>query len=485
MTSVGYGRTHVAKTGRWKFVWRQRAVIISMVLADVALAFLIWLAAYALQTVWGWGELTEIAIATVAPSVAVWIGLRSLFGLYPGYGLDSAEKLRRHTYSVFATLAMLAIFALGIRVGELLSRPLMAVAFLGLLFLTPFVRYFVMLGLKWFELWGKPVITLGYKDSGSQFMDLLEQEWALGYTPFALFDYNLVPAGASFKEGPYEETLADAMNLGRTEGLDTAIFAMPYTRREQLASMVDVASESFRHVLVVPNLRGVTNSAVIARDLAGTFAVEVKHNLLDPWARRLKRALDLLGVVVGGLLVSPLLIAIVVLIKLDSPGPAFYGHRRLGARSEHFLCWKFRTMYADAERSLEVYLQSDPDLRAEWELNHKLRDDPRITSVGRLLRRTSLDELPQLWNVLRAEMSLIGPRPIVDAEVPKYKNDYKLYARIRPGMSGLWQVGGRSDTGYEERVAIDAYYVRNWSVWLDLIILARTVKIVLRGRGAY
>jgi len=275
------------------------------------------------------------------------------------------------------------------------------------------------------------------------------------------------------------------VNLARKRKIDTAIFALPHTRREDLAPLVSQASLNFRHVMVIPNLGGITNSAVVARDFAGTLGVEIKHNLLFPWARRTKRALDLCGAVVGGLLVSPILLAIYSLIKLDSRGPAFYGHWRLGAEGKHFFCWKFRTMYADAERSLEVYLQSDPDLRAEWERNHKLRDDPRITSVGRLLRRTSLDELPQLWNVLRAEMSLIGPRPIVDTEVPKYKNDYKLYARIRPGMSGLWQVGGRSDTGYEERVAIDAYYVRNWSVWLDLIILARTVKIVLRGRGAY
>ena len=249
--------------------------------------------------------------------------------------------------------------------------------------------------------------------------------------------------------------------------------------------MVSVASESFRHVVVIPNLAGITNSAVTARDLTGIFAVEIKHNLLDPWAQRLKRVLDLFGAVVGGLLISPLLLAIVVLIKLDSSGPVFYGHRRLGAKGEYFRCWKFRTMSTDAEWLLDEHLQRNPDLQAEWEQNHKLREDPRVTRVGRFLRKLSLDELPQLWNVLRAEMSLTGPRPIVDAEIPKYKKNYALYKRIRPGMSGFWQVGGRSDTDYEERVAMDSYYVRNWSVWLDIIILARTIKIVLAGKGAY
>jgi lipopolysaccharide/colanic/teichoic acid biosynthesis glycosyltransferase len=156
----------------------------------------------------------------------------------------------------------------------------------------------------------------------------------------------------------------------------------------------------------------------------------------------------------------------------------------VGAGGKHFLCWKFRTMHVNAERLLDQCLQDSPILRAEWEQNQKLRDDPRVTRVGHLLRQTSLDELPQLWNVLRGEMSLTGPRPIVDVEVPKYGEVYKLYKRIRPGMSGIWQVSGRSDTSYAERVEMDSYYVRNWSVWLDLIILARTVKCVALGRGA-
>jgi Undecaprenyl-phosphate galactose phosphotransferase WbaP len=193
----------------------------------------------------------------------------------------------------------------------------------------------------------------------------------------------------------------------------------------------------------------------------------------------------LFGVVVGGLLISPLLLVIVALIKLDTSGPVFYWQQRLGGRGKSFRCWKFRTMHTDAESLLSNLLQSDAGARSEWERNQKLRSDPRVTRVGRVLRKTSLDELPQLLNVLRGEMSLVGPRPIVDAEVPKYHEVYKLYRRVTPGMSGLWQVSGRSDTTYEERVAMDAYYVRNWSVWLDLVILARTVKSVLFNLGAY
>ena len=334
-------------------------------------------------------------------------------------------------------------------------------------------------------MWGKRVVVLSYKETGTDIATRLEQRWELGYNPIAVFNYRLdtVAGGSGGKD--HQQVLADVVDLARTWEVDIAIFAMPHTRREQLAELVDMASLSFRHVLVIPNLNGITNSAVVARNLAGTFAVEIKYNLLDPWSRRVKRILDVFGAVMGGLLISPLLAAIVILIKLDSPGPVFYGHQRLGVGGRYFRCWKFRTMHADAEVLLDEYLRGNPLLRAEWELSQKLRNDPRVTHVGHLLRKTSLDELPQLWNVLLGEMSLVGPRPIVEAEVMKYGDIYELYRRIKPGMSGLWQVSGRSNTGYAERVEMDASYVHNWSVWLDLVLLARTVKTVMRGRGAY
>jgi Undecaprenyl-phosphate galactose phosphotransferase WbaP len=486
-TATTRGELQVAK--RWKPIWRQRLIIATLVLSDLLLALAIWGAAYLVQGIWN--QETPLGIAaiadvpTIVPTIAVWIGIRALLGLYPAYGLDSTERLRRHTYSVFTALAIVTIFAAGFRVADLPSRALLFMAFAGLLFTTPFVQYSARWGMRRIGLWGKPVIVLSYKETGEQFLRLLEREWGQGYDPIALFDYNLMSAGAYFEETPYEKTLADAIAVAREQGVDTIFLAIPYTRREQLARMVSVASESFRHVLLVPNLSGVTNSAVAARDFAGTFAVEIKHNLLDPWAQRLKRALDMFGAAVGGLLISPLMVAIAVLIKLDSQGPVFYGHQRLGAGSKKFLCWKFRTMRKDAERLLDEHLQNDPNLQAEWEQNHKLRNDPRVTRVGHFLRKTSLDELPQLWNVLWGEMSLIGPRPIVEAEVSKYEKAYKLYIRIKPGMSGFWQVSGRSDTGYDERVYMDSYYVRNWSIWLDIVLLARTVKTVLLGRGAY
>ncbi len=307
-------------------------------------------------------------------------------------------------------------------------------------------------------------------------MQTLKEEWGLGYKPVGIFDFRLAPRGGVLEGVPYGGTVTDAIERARTQRIDTVIFAMPHVRRNYLVEFVDKASLYFPHVLITPNLSGVTNSSVLARDLAGTFGLEIKQNLLNSWARRAKRALDLIGAVVGGLLVSPLLLTIAVLIKMSSPGPVLYKQKRLGAEGRYFYCWKFRTMYADAAQLLTELLQSDTALRAEWEENHKLLNDPRITTIGRFLRKTSLDELPQLANVLRGEMSLTGPRPIVDAEISKYREAYELYRRVRPGMSGLWQVSGRNGIDYRERVAIDVYYVRNWSVWLDLIILARTIR---------
>ena len=177
--------------------------------------------------------------------------------------------------------------------------------------------------------------------------------------------------------------------------------------------------------------------------------------------------------------------AIIVLIKLDSPGPILYKHTRIGFGGRRFTAIKFRTMVKDADKQLADYLRQHPELRAEWNQFHKLRNDPRITRVGRWLRKPSLDELPQLLNVLRGEMSVIGPRPIVAEEVRHFGRTFPLYIKVKPGITGLWQVSGRSDTTYRERVCFDAYYVRNWSVWMDLYILGRTMVGVLCGRGAY
>ena len=175
---------------------------------------------------------------------------------------------------------------------------------------------------------------------------------------------------------------------------------------------------------------------------------------------------------------------IVTLIRIEGE-PILFRHKRIGRNGQMFHCIKFRTMVRNAEEVLRHLLNEHPELRDEWTQNHKLRNDPRVSRVGRVLRLTSLDELPQLWNVLRGEMSLVGPRPIVTAEIAKYGKSFKPYCSVLPGLTGLWQISGRNETTYAERVELDSYYARNWSVWLDLYILAMTVRVVLFRQGAY
>jgi len=199
----------------------------------------------------------------------------------------------------------------------------------------------------------------------------------------------------------------------------------------------------------------------------------------------LKRLIDLPLAVLCGLVVLPMVAIIALLVKLSSRGPVFFSGKRIGAGGRHFYAWKFRTMRTDAEQVLEEHLAKCPELRRQWEETQKLKNDPRVTRLGRFLRKASLDELPQLLNVLKGDMSLVGPRPIVDQEVCRYGDVFKLYCSVLPGITGLWQISGRNNTTYEERVGYDATYVRNWSVWLDLSILVRTAKVVLLQEGAY
>jgi Undecaprenyl-phosphate galactose phosphotransferase WbaP len=210
-----------------------------------------------------------------------------------------------------------------------------------------------------------------------------------------------------------------------------------------------------------------------------------RTGLLGSGSRLFKRVFDLMLVALLGslALVPGLLIALAIVF--DSRGPVFFAHRRVGRARRTFRLWKFRSMVRDADALLERYLRQHPERASEWERTHKLKDDPRVTRVGRFLRKTSLDELPQLWNVLRGDMSMVGPRPIVAAEAPKYGPAFGLYSQVLPGLTGLWQVSGRNDTQYSRRVELDCHYIRNWSASRDLEILLKTAGVIARGRGAY
>jgi Undecaprenyl-phosphate galactose phosphotransferase WbaP len=249
--------------------------------------------------------------------------------------------------------------------------------------------------------------------------------------------------------------------------------------------MIERYGMHFSRILMIPDLSHFSSLWVNPRNVGGMLGLEVCQQAFSPGKRWLKRCLDLTLTLLGCALILPLLLFIAIWIKLDSPGPVLYSQQRVGRSGRSFKAWKFRSMIRNADQVLNRCLAQDPQLRREWEQDHKLRNDPRVTRAGRFLRGTSLDELPQLWNVAMGEMSLVGPRPIVEAEIPKYGNKFDLYTKVESGLTGLWQISGRNDVSYDERVNLDAFYVRNWSVWLDFYILFRTVEAVLVRKGAY
>lgn len=212
---------------------------------------------------------------------------------------------------------------------------------------------------------------------------------------------------------------------------------------------------------------------------------KIRHPI---WALALKRVFDLAFVVIFLSLFWWVYPLVALSIWATSPGPLVYGHTRVGRGGRKFKCYKFRSMVVNSKEVLDELLARDPVARSEWERSFKLKDDPRITRVGAFLRKTSLDELPQLWNIITGDMSVVGPRPVTRREIKLYYTDgdsLRHYISLRPGLTGPWQVGGRSDTTYEERVAIDREYVRNWNVWSDFKIVMATVSVIFTKRGAY
>ncbi|MBM7241432.1 undecaprenyl-phosphate galactose phosphotransferase WbaP, partial [Klebsiella pneumoniae] len=244
--------------------------------------------------------------------------------------------------------------------------------------------------------------------------------------------------------------------------------------------------KGFRYVSVIPTLRGMPLDST---DMSFIFSHEVmifrvQQNLAKWSSRILKRLFDIIGSIFIIIILSPALLYISRKVKKDG-GPAIYGHERIGKGGRPFKCLKFRSMVINSKEVLEELLICDPKARQEWNATFKLKNDPRITKIGAFLRRTSLDELPQLFNVLKGDMSLVGPRPIITAELERYNDEVDYYLLSKPGMTGLWQVSGRSDVDYETRVYLDAWYVKNWSMWNDIAILFKTISVVLRKDGAY
>ena len=244
--------------------------------------------------------------------------------------------------------------------------------------------------------------------------------------------------------------------------------------------------QTYRYTITVSKhqTRSVSGSPQI-KDIGGIVGFASTHNLTKKTNLFAKRVIDLSLIVLSFPIVLPVCAVVSLIIKLTSPGPVFYGHVRVGKNGKSIKCWKFRSMCRDADKKLDEILAHNPEMQKQWERDRKLVDDPRVTAVGKFIRKTSIDELPQFLNILTGEMSFIGPRPVTQGELIKYGEQADYILSVTPGLSGMWQTSGRSDTEYEERITLDTYYIQNWSIWLDIWLIIKTVWVVFKRKGAY
>jgi undecaprenyl-phosphate galactose phosphotransferase len=305
----------------------------------------------------------------------------------------------------------------------------------------------------------------------------------------------LVPGGCSPAAGSFpthapiealgEDPLATLAHLGKPH----VVLALDMDQREAQERLVRSLNISYPNLtIIVPPLRGLPLFGMEVMHFLSheVLMLRLRDNLARLGPRITKRFFDLIVASLLVVLLSPLFFYIAWRIRRGDGGHALYAQERVGRNGKPFGCLKFRSMVTDADARLVQYFRAHPELKREYERTFKLKNDPRITPTGEFLRKTSLDELPQLFNVLRGEMSLVGPRPVTAKELQKYYGDVgALYKLVHPGISGLWQVSGRSNTTYTERVYLDAWYIKNWTLWYDIVILLRTVKVVLRREGAY
>jgi len=448
-----------------------------------ALALALLLAGATRQVVTG-GEAMNLGMGWLV--VPGYIAAAFATRLVPGWGMGAVEELRR---GVTVLTGIFALAVVGLWLAKInatgseavASRLSMGLAWLFALGLVPLARTTAKAALIRRGWWGVSAVIYGSGQAAARIVRQLQEERGMGYEPVALFTDD-----PEMSDG-YLDTVPVVGDTSRVApDAAVAFLALPEAERDHQIALLDGPLACYRTVVVVPDLFDAPSLWVRPRDIAGVLGLEVTATLTQHLPSALKRAFDLAVILALAPLWAPLVGLLAALVWLGDRGNPFYGQERIGRFGETFRAWKLRTMVPDAEAVLQRALDADEALRLEWETTFKLERDPRITAVGRLLRRTSLDELPQLWNVLAGEMSLVGPRPL-----PRYHHDdlpervRELRERVRPGITGLWQVSGRSDAGNVGMERWDPYYVRNWSLWLDAVILVRTVRVVFRGSGAY
>ena len=397
---------------------------------------------------------------------------------------DEIKQLWKSIF--FSIVAVFSLLFLG-KMGETYSRTVILLIGIISLFVFPVVRINAKKLFRHIGLFRSKVLIIGAGKRGNLVAKALKEEQNLGYRVVGFLDDDPEKAGILIDGVKVHRGIDKAERYIGRGGINTIVIAIPGASKERLNEVINNLQHKTENILFVPDIMGIavlgTRLQHFFREQA--FALELQNNLANQFNIFIKRSFDLL---IGSLLLllSSAPIALVyLLIRLDSPGPAIFSQYRVGRKGKLFRCYKFRTMFNDADEKLEELINSNEDMRREWEKKWKIKEDPRVTRMGKFLRTTSLDELPQLINVLKGEMSLVGPRPYLPNEAHKIGEHMNICFSVLPGISGLWQVSGRSDTSYNYRIALDSWYVRNWNLWLDIVILLKTATVVLKREGAW
>ena len=388
--------------------------------------------------------------------------------------------------SFFSTVGVFTVSSIG-KLGEDMSRTVVVVMGIVSLMVFPLIRTVSKKVLRRFGLLKRRVLILGAGETGRLIVRALKKEPNYGYEILGFVDDDPKKYGIRIDGIKVHRGIDRAAEYVKGCNIEDLFIAMPGAGKERLQGLINGLQHKVERILFVPDIFGIavtgTNLQHFFHEEA--FAFEMKNNLSNPFNIFIKQCFDMIMSVLMLPLLSIPMAVIAALIRLDSKGQAFFSQERIGKKGLPFKCYKFRTMYEDAEERLTGLLADDPEARREWDTHWKLSEDPRVTRIGRFLRSTSLDELPQVFNVLKGQMSLVGPRPYLPREKQEMGDrDYTILL-TKPGITGLWQVSGRSNTSYDYRISLDSWYVRNWNLWLDIVILLKTVRIVIKREGAY
>ncbi len=416
------------------------------------------------------------------PVVVLFILVYAVRGLYDPISSGPVNELQSLSITTSMVFMVFLSISIILRTSTDLSRFVVGLSWVLALGLIPLGRVITRSVFSKANWWGEMVAIVQVGSPTIDFAKHLIRHPKSGVRPAVLVKLGLT---GEMDPEKIQKVLHDLRASGTYPHLiSCALFVFegsPVESSEVLREFRDI----FRRIIIVgvaPEQRLNWSGAI---DLAGVPGLEIRHNLLDRRAQIIKRLIDIVLSVLALIALIPLNILIAILIKIESPGQVFFCQIRVGIGGKDFGMWKFRTMHTDAENMLRILLEADPSAKAEWGEYQKLQDDPRITKVGRVIRRLSLDEIPQFWNVLIGEMSIVGPRPYFPEQREIYGAGQASYSRVRPGITGLWQVSGRSKATFADRAIIDEEYVRNWSIWFDLYIIAKTPWVMLRWDRAY